>query len=248
LDFGAQALDSAEMTAAILVAAGKGSRMGPGVEKLFLEVNGCPIVGHTWRRFEQASGVDSIILVVREGLQPRFMELAARGRFRKPFQLVGGGAERQDSVWNGLQAVPSGVQIVAIHDAARPCASLGLIAATIEAARRMGAAVAAAPVTDTIKESTDGRFIERTLDRARLWAVQTPQAFRVEVIRRALGEVRRRDLRVTDDTAACELIGQPVELVVVPQPNPKVTRPEDLPYVDLLMRRTELEPPPATTQ
>jgi len=87
-----------------------------------------------------------------------------------------------------------------------------LIAATIEAAREIGAAVAAQPITDTVKESADGKLIERTLDRARLWAVQNTTDLRVEVIRRALGEVRRQGLLVTDDTAACELIGQQVKL------------------------------------
>ena len=91
-----------------------------------------------------------------------------------------------------------------------------MIEATIAAARETGAAVAAQAITDTIKESADGKLIERTLDRCRLWAVQTPQTFRVEVIKRALAEVRREGLLVTDDTAACELIGQPVRLVVTP--------------------------------
>ena len=99
----------------------------------------------------------------------------------------------------------------------------------------MGAAVAAQPITDTIKESIDGRRVERTLDRSRLWAVQTPQVFQLNVIRRALEEVRRRGLIVTDDTAACELIGQPVELVLSTEPNPKVTRPEDLSYIEWLL-------------
>ena len=97
--------------------------------------------------------------------------------------------------------------------------------------------LAAQPVTDTIKESKDGKVIDRTLDRARLWAVQTPQTFRVEIIRHALTEVRRRGLLITDDTAACDLIHQQVQLVVSSQPNPKITRPEDLPYLEMLMRR-----------
>ena len=101
----------------------------------------------------------------------------------------------------------------------------------------MGAAVAAQPVTDTIKESTDGKIIARNVDRSKLWAVQTPQTFRVEVIRRALAEVRARKLQVTDDTAACELIGQAVRLVVSAAPNPKVTTSADLPYLETLLRR-----------
>jgi len=91
-------------------------------------------------------------------------------------------------------------------------------------------------VTDTIKESNDGRFVERTLDRSRLWSVQTPQTFRVEVIRRALAEARRRRLVFTDDTAACELIGQPIRLVSSAAPNPKVTVPADLPFIESLLR------------
>jgi 2-C-methyl-D-erythritol 4-phosphate cytidylyltransferase len=147
-----------------------------------------------------------------------------------------GGKERQDSVWNGLEALPPGADIVAIQDAARPCTSPALIAATVAAAREIGAAVAAQHVTDTIKESRDGKLIERTLDRTRLWAVQTPQTFRVDIIRRALSAVRQKGLLVTDDTAACELIGQPVQLVLSTEPNPKVTRPDDLPYVEAVLR------------
>jgi len=223
------------MISAIIVAAGKGTRMGPNVDKLFLEIAGKPVVAHTWQRFADAAGVDEIILVVRDGMQPAFEDLAKQFQLRKKFRLVAGGKERQDSVWNGLEAVSPGTEIVAIQDAARPCTSEALIAATIAAARETGAAVAAQPVTDTIKESADGRLVSRTPDRSKLWAVQTPQTFRLAIIRRALGEVRRRQLLVTDDTAACELIGQPVRLVASAAPNPKVTRPEDLPYLELLL-------------
>ena len=132
-----------------------------------------------------------IVVVVRDGMQAAFEELAAHYGFRKPFRLVPGGKERQDSVWSGLQALAPESELVAIQDAARPCTPELLIAATIEAARETGAAVAAQAVTDTIKESVGGRLIERTLDRSHLWAVQAPQTFRVEVIRLALGEVRR---------------------------------------------------------
>ena len=224
------------MTSAVIVAAGMGKRMGAGVDKLWLEAAGRPVVAHTWQRFNDAAGVDDVVVVVRDGMQEEFAKLAAKYHFQKPFRLVAGGVERQDSVWNGLEALSPDTEIVAIQDAARPCTSAELIAATVAAARETGAAVAAQPVVDTIKESADGKIISKTLDRAKLWAVQTPQTFRVEVIRRALAEVRKRKLVVTDDTAACELIGQPVRLVAWPEPNPKVTRPEDLPLVDRLLR------------
>ncbi len=223
-------------TAAILVAAGRGTRMGVKADKLFLEIAGRPVVAHTWQRLEEAQCIDEIVLVVRDGHQPAFAALAARYGYRKPHRLVGGGPERQDSVWNGLAALSNDTEIVAIHDAARPCTSESLIAATVQAARESGAAVAAQPLTDTIKESADGKLILRTLDRSRLWSVQTPQTFRVEVIRRALAEVRTRGLLVTDDTAACELIDQPVRLVAGTAPNPKLTVPSDLPYLEALLR------------
>src|SRR5689334_4510423 len=108
------------MTSALLVAAGKGTRMGPNVDKLFLELNGCPVIAHTWRRLEQTSAIDEIIIVVRDGMQNPVGELAGKFGFIKPFRLVAGGQERQDSVWNGLAALSPEAEIVAIQDAARP--------------------------------------------------------------------------------------------------------------------------------
>jgi 2-C-methyl-D-erythritol 4-phosphate cytidylyltransferase len=210
--------------------------MGQDTDKLFLTVAGRPLVAQTWGRFDGAPFIDEIILVVRDGRQSEFVELSAKYHFTKPFRVVGGGKERQDSVWQGLQHLAERAEIVAIQDAARPCTSLAVIQATIEAARQDGAAVAAQRVTDTIKLSEDGKFITRHLDRSLLWAVQTPQTFRVAVIRRALASVREKGLLVTDDTAACELIGQPVRLVLGTEPNPKVTIPDDVAYVEMLLR------------
>ena len=227
----------ASSNAAVIVAAGQGKRMGPGVDKLFLEIAGRTVVEHTWRRFADARCVDEVVLVVRAGMEPAFADLARGPSRRKPWRLVPGGAERQDSVWNGLAALGPDVALVAIHDGARPCVSERLIEATFAAAREVGAAVAAQRVTDTIKESMTGELITGHLDRARLWAVQTPQTFRVEVIRRALAAVRQRGLHVTDDTAACGLIGQPVRLVECEDPNPKVTLPSDVAAIELLLRR-----------
>jgi 2-C-methyl-D-erythritol 4-phosphate cytidylyltransferase len=230
------------VTSALLVAAGQSTRMGLQTDKLFLPVAGRPLAAHAWRCFDAAPSIGEIVLVVREGLQEAFARMAATFRFDKPFRLVAGGRRRQDSVWNGLQALSPSADIVAIHDAARPCASLALIEATIQAARQIGAAVAAQPVSDTVKASDDGQYVSRHLDRSLLWAVQTPQTFRVEIIRRALQAVRERGLQVTDDTAACEIIGQRVKLVCLPGPNPKVTVPGDIPYVELLLQSQSSAP------
>jgi len=229
------------VNSALIVAAGKGTRMGPNVDKLFLEVAGRPVVAHTWARFNHAACIDEIVLVVRDRMQAAFAELAEQFHFKKPYRLALGGKERQDSVWNGLQALDAGAEVVAIQDGARPCTTEKLIADTIEAARETGAAVASQRVTDTIKESDGGTLIARTVDRSRLWAVQTPQSFRVEVIRRALAAVKGKGLIVTDDTAACEQIGQAVKLVESAAPNPKVTRPADLAYVEALLRQDDQE-------
>lgn len=227
------------MVTAIIVAAGQGTRMGPGVDKLFLEVAGQPLIAHTWRRFDELPEIDEIVLVVREGMREAFAEIGRQHGLTKPYRCVPGGAQRQDSVWNGLGAVSEACELVAIQDGARPCTSARIIRDTLAAAREMGAAVAAQRVTDTLKESDDGARIARTVDRSRLWSVQTPQVFRLEVIRRALAEVRAQHRLVTDDTAACEAIGQPVRLVECKEPNPKATSPADLPYLELLLSRID---------
>jgi 2-C-methyl-D-erythritol 4-phosphate cytidylyltransferase len=224
------------MNAAILVAAGKGIRMG--TDKLWLEIAGRPVIAHTWKNFNDAKCVDEIILVVRDGMLEKFSELAKEFYFQKPFRIVVGGAERQDSVWNGLEALSQKTEIVAIHDAARPCVTEELIAATINAARETGAAVAAQQITDTIKETADGETISCTLDRSKLWSVQTPQTFRVEIIRRAISVARQKKMIFTDDTAACELIGQQVQLVPSATPNPKVTVPGGLPFIEMLLKNS----------
>jgi 2-C-methyl-D-erythritol 4-phosphate cytidylyltransferase len=210
--------------------------MGQGTDKMFLPVAGRPLVAHTWERFDHAACIDEIILVVREGAEGAFNELAAKFGMAKEFRFALGGKERQDSVWNGLERLNPEAEIVAIQDAARPCTSEALIEATIRAARETGAAVAAQRVSDTIKESADGEFVSGHPDRSRLWAVQTPQTFRTEVIRRALEKTREKGILVTDDTAACEFIGQPVKLVSGFGPNPKLTFPDEVPILEMLLR------------
>lgn len=223
------------MNAALIVAAGRGTRMGPDVDKIFLEIGGLPVVAHTWQRFDSCPDISEVVMVVRDGMQEAFLELAETHRFRKPYRLVAGGAERQDSVWNGLQALSESIQIVAIQDAARPCTSSELIRRCLAAARDGGAAVAAQRATDTIKESDGGVLITKHLDRSRLWTVQTPQCFQLQIIRRALEAVRVSGRLVTDDTAACELIGQPVQLIESAEPNPKITTRGDIPLLRSLL-------------
>lgn len=146
-----------------------------------------------------------------------------------------GGGERQDSVWNGVNATDEASAVVAIQDGARPCTPLGSLGQAIDAARETGAAVLAKRVSDTLKRGDGQAQILGTVDRENLWAVQTPQVFRREVILAALAKVRDEGLAITDDTAACEALGQAVKLIECDRPNPKATTPDDLPFIESLL-------------
>jgi len=208
--------------------------MGRG-DKMFLDIAGLPLVGHTWRRFDLFTEADEIILVTRDDTRPLLEDLAKRIDAQKPWQLVVGGAERQDSVWNGVNATAPESEIIAIQDGARPCTPLAAIQLAVVTAREMGAAVLARRLADTLKRGDGEGKIVGTVDRENLWAVQTPQVFRREIILAALAKVRDEGLSITDDTAACEALGQAVKLVECDQPNPKATTPADLPYIESLL-------------
>ncbi|MCH2591948.1 MAG: 2-C-methyl-D-erythritol 4-phosphate cytidylyltransferase [Pedosphaera sp.] len=218
----------------VIVAAGSGSRMGRG-DKMFLDIAGLPLLGHTWRRFDLLSEADEIILVTRDDVRPALEDLAKRINAQKPWQLVAGGVERQDSVWNGVNATTAESEIIAIQDGARPCTPLAAIQLALVTAREMGAAVLARRMADTLKRGDGEGQIVGTVDRENLWTVQTPQVFRREIILAALAKVRDEGLSITDDTAACEALGQSVKLVECDQPNPKATTPADLPYIESLL-------------
>ena len=218
----------------VIVAAGRGSRMGQG-DKLFMEVAGLPLVGHTWRRFDRFAGTAEIVIVIRGESRSLFENLAKRIAAAKPWRIVEGGAERQDSVWNGVSATDEASAVLAIQDGARPCTPLGSLGQAIDAAREMGAAVLAKRVSDTLKRGDGQAQILGTVDRENLWAVQTPQVFRREVILAALAKVRNEGLAITDDTAACEALGQAVKLIECDRPNPKATTPDDLPFIESLL-------------
>ena len=208
--------------------------MGRG-DKMFLDIAGLPLLGHTWRRFDLLSEADEIILVTRDDARPVLEDLAKRINAQKPWQLVAGGVERQDSVWNGVNATTAKSEIIAIQDGARPCTPLAAIQLALVTAREMGAAVLARRLADTLKRGDGEGQIVGTVDRENLWAVQTPQVFRREIILAALVKVRDEGLSITDDTAACEALGQSVKLVECDQPNPKATTPADLPYIESLL-------------
>ena len=225
------------MVTAVIVAAGTSKRMGVDVDKLFLEVQGLPVVGHSWKTFDAHQLVGEIIIVIQKNSLRAFEQLALNLNPKKPYRFVNGGDERQDSVLNGISAVCGESQIIAIHDGARPCVNKEIITKTIEAAEQGGAAVAASKVIDSIKLSDGEGRISQNIDRTNLWSVQTPQAFKTDIIVAAMKAVADERTLVTDDTAACELIGQSVVLIESKNPNPKVTTESDLAFVSFLLER-----------
>jgi len=225
------------MIAAIVLAAGRSSRMGGGENKQFLQLRGRPLIWYALTAFEQCALVDAVVVVRRPDYAAPAQEIARE--FKKVVALADGGTERQDSVWNGLERCAPATEIVAVHDGARPLVTPALIEATIQSARAHGTGIAATKVVDTIKEVTPERVVERTVDRTKLWAVQTPQTVRFDWLRRAYRQVLDRGIVVTDEAAAVELLGERVHLVETPFLNLKITTPVDLQTAEALLRLRE---------
>lgn len=216
------------MNFGIIVAAGKSERMGPDVDKAFLSLGTRPVLAYSLLAFEQCPMIDGVILVVRKDRMDSARGLAQIFGCDKVRKIVAGGTSRQASVMNGLAALGDDVRIVAVHDGARPCVTSGLIAETIKSAKRHGSGVAAVKITDTIKEVDRGMVVSRTVDRTKLWAVQTPQTFKRELLAQAYEQVGKKKLAITDEASAVEAFGEEVHLVPAPLTNIKITTPEDL--------------------
>jgi 2-C-methyl-D-erythritol 4-phosphate cytidylyltransferase len=209
--------------------------MGANADKMFLQLGDAPLIVHTLMKFQNSRAIKRIILVARGQKSADFQKVVRDYRISKVQHIIAGGPERRDSVWNGLRTVPANTEIVVIHDGARPCVPSTLVEQTIESARAYGSGVAACKVTDTIKEvEPDGR-VSATVPRERLWAAQTPQTFRFDLIMRAYREALSRGVAVTDDAAALELIGEPVHIVESLSTNLKVTTPVDVEIAKILL-------------
>jgi 2-C-methyl-D-erythritol 4-phosphate cytidylyltransferase len=202
-----------------------------GVRKQYLEVLGEPVLRRAVRAFVEHPRVEAVVVVLPAE------DVASPPEWLRdlPVRLVAGGAERGDSVWNGLQAVPDSIEVVLVHDGARPFVSAAVIDRVIEAGRE-GGAIAAVRVTDTIKEADEDGVVRATPDRARLWQAQTPQGFPLRTLREAYGAARAEGWSATDDAALCERIGVAVRVVEGAAENLKITRPADLLVAEALAR------------
>jgi len=212
---------------ALVAAAGQGRRLGLGYNKAFLHLKGRPLLSYSLEVLERSPLVQAVVVVTTPEDVGKCWDIIGR-QYAKRVQVVEGGEERQDSVNEGLKALPAETEFVAVHDAARPLLTEELLAAVVEAAMEVGAAIAAVPVQDTIKRSGADGLIERTVDREGLWAAQTPQVFRRDWLEEAHVRARREGWRATDDASLVERCGYPVKIVAGDYSNIKITTPVDI--------------------
>ncbi len=242
-----------EKVAAIIVAAGTGTRMGAQpVPKQFLKIEGVPILAYTLKKFDDFSGIEEIILVARREDRLICERLLVKSGIKKITAIVEGGKERQDSVFYGLLHVQPQTEIVLIHDAVRMFVTEEILTRSILSARKYGASVTAVPAKDTIKKVTfcassshtqkdwtcddEHIFVAETLDRNVLWHVQTPQTFQYHLILALHQKARQLGIYGTDDAMLAEYFGHPVKIVYGSYRNIKITTPDDLLIAQAFLR------------
>ena len=213
---------------AVIVAAGKGRRMGTEVSKQFLPLCGKEILAHSVEKFEKAEKIRDIVLVTGEDSLQDVREMAQEYGWKKIVAVVAGGKERQDSVWNGLQAVSDDTDIVLIHDGVRPFVTENILNHSIETAVEMGSCVAGVPAKDTIKVCNGENVAVATPDRSTLWQIQTPQTFQKDLIMQAYQKAKAEGFVGTDDASLAEYSGCPVKVIMGSYRNIKITTKEDL--------------------
>jgi 2-C-methyl-D-erythritol 4-phosphate cytidylyltransferase len=219
---------------AVIVAGGSSRRMG--FNKLTAELEGRPVLAWSVAAFNDCPAVDALVLVCAASARAELEKIAREAAPVKLKAVVEGGAHRHLSVAEGLEAVAADASMIAVHDAARPLVDSSMIERCLETARNTGAAACARRVNDTLKRINDEGFIVESVDRANLWAVETPQIFRAELLRHAYAEVIATGGHVSDETSAVQAAGAPVALVETREWNGKITYPGDLELARVVLR------------
>ncbi len=220
---------------AVIVAAGTASRMG-GIDKVMASLNGEPMIVRTVRAFENCDAIREIVIVTRIDLIGKIADLCVA--FPKVKAVVVGGADRPESVRNGLDALSEKVRLVAVQDGARPLITDAVIDRTVRAANTYGAAAPGVPVKDTVKV-VQGGVVKATPDRSRLQAIQTPQVFDLDLLVGALEKAKKDNAQITDDCSAVERLGMSVKIVEGDERNIKVTTPMDLEIAQRLLEEMQ---------
>ena len=223
------------MLSAIIVAAGSSRRTG--FDKLFAEIAGAPVIAHTIRAFERATSVNEIIVVAREDGHGEIKKIVREETFKKVCSIIRGGEYRQDSVRAGLGGVNPDAKYVAVHDAARPLITPEQIERVFEQCRAHRGAASAEPINDTLKRADVDLVVIGSVDRDRLYAMQTPQIFERALIEEAYRAVYAENISVTDEVSAAERLGCNVVLVLNDDFNFKITYPRDLPLAEFVLKQ-----------
>jgi 2-C-methyl-D-erythritol 4-phosphate cytidylyltransferase len=228
------------LISAVIVAGGRGKRMGSDINKQYIKIGDKEILTITLETFQNSNIVDEIVLVVPEDeIDYCKINIVAKYNFSKVKSVTAGGAERQDSVYNGLLSCSPTTQIVLIHDGARPFISEDTIRRSVECTQEYGACTVGVPVKDTIKVVSSDEFILNTPDRSRLFAVQTPQTFKYDLILNAHKEALIKGIKATDDNALLESLGYSVKIIKGSYLNIKITTPEDLIFAKAILSRVD---------
>jgi 2-C-methyl-D-erythritol 4-phosphate cytidylyltransferase len=228
---------SGKRIAALIPAAGSGSRMGGHVAKPFLQIGAREILARTLDVFETCHAIDEVwVMVALEHRAYCQQAIVERYGLQKVRGIVAGGATRQESVWKGLQRLEAGIDLVVVHDGVRPFVTEMLLQNTLIHAVLYGAAVAAVPLKDTLKRVSAAGEVEATVPRDGLWRVQTPQAFQRHLLQAAFHQAWQRGIVATDEASLLEACGQRVKVVPGLESNVKVTTPDDLPLCESLLR------------
>lgn len=220
----------------VIAAAGQGKRMGAGVNKLFIQLEGKPILIHTLEKFLQKDWVDEIVIVVHPD-EAKIVKTLLLQYEIKVKQIVSGGKERQDSIHNGLKYLQS--ECVMVHDGARPFIRSEVLDTLYMKIKEADAVVIGVPVKDTIKVIDDDKKVRYTPDRKSLWAVQTPQAFRLSILKEAYEKAEKDHFLGTDDSSLVERLGIPIEIVEGDYQNIKITTLDDLLYAKAILDSLE---------
>ena len=214
-----------------------GRRMGSARNKVLLTLLERPLIAWTLLAAEAAAPINWIGLISKPADQPDLRDIVKGLSLTKPVELIPGGETRQESVYNGLQALPADAKQVLIHDGARCLATPELFNRCVDALQTCSGLIAASPVKDTIKVVDADGFIQDTPDRSHLWAAQTPQGFQVEILKQCHEKGRQLGWEVTDDAALFEKCGLPVRIVAGEETNLKVTTPADLAIAEWILRQ-----------
>lgn len=223
---------------AVILAAGLGKRMQAGHNKQFIEICEQSVLTHTLTVFAKIPEIAKIVLVVRAGEEDTCQNMIPEIAENKTVLAIGG-KERQDSVHNGIRAITWECEYILIHDGARPLVSEEVIRRTLLAAQNSGAAICAVPVKDTIKQADSDGNVLATIPRESLWAVQTPQVFRADLIRRAYENAYVHNHYGTDDASLVEYLGEKIKIVTGDYENIKITTPEDIPTAEQILQKRQ---------